>query len=263
MKRWRASKGINMDDIRGRVALVSGGASGIGQACAVALAQAGAKVIVSDIQDHGGDSTLQAIRAVQGEASYVAADVTQPALVERLVDEVLARHGQLDFAVNSAGIFGPIAPLVDQRPEDFDKVMAINLKGVFLCMKYEIAAMRRKGFGSIVNIASVQGLVSGAGAALYSASKHGVIGLTKSAALDCARGGIRINAVCPGTIATPLAEKYYSEAGLPMPNDSPRIPIGRVGRPQEVAQVVLFLCSNASSYMTGVSLPVDGAITAQ
>ena len=251
-----------MNDIRGRVALVSGGASGIGLACAIALAQAGAKVVVSDIQEQG-DAGLHAIRAVGGEASYLAADVTRAEQVERLVGEVLARHGQLDFAVNSAGIFGRIAPLVEQTPEEFDKIIAVNLKGVFLCMKYEIAAMQRKGFGSIVNIASVQGLVSGPGAALYSASKHGVIGLTKSAALDNARGGIRINAVCPGTIETPLAQKYYSEAGLPMPNDSPRIPIGRVGRPQEIAQVVLFLCSNASSYMTGASLPVDGAITAQ
>ena len=139
----------------------------------------------------------------------------------------------------------------------------MNLRGVFLCMKHEIVAMRRNGSGAIVNIASVQGLVSGAGAALYSASKHGVVGLTKGAALDCARDGIRINAVCPGTIETPLAQKHYAERGLPMPNETPRIPIGRVGRPDEIAQVVLFLCSSGATYVTGATLAVDGAITAQ
>jgi NAD(P)-dependent dehydrogenase (short-subunit alcohol dehydrogenase family) len=252
-----------VQDIRGGVALVSGGGSGIGRACALALAQAGARVVVSDLGPDGGDECLREIHAAGGQASYVAADVSRPDQVKSLVDQVLQQHGRLDFAINSAGIFGRMGALVDQEIEDFDKVIGINLKGVFLCMKHEIAAMQRNGFGSIVNISSVQGLVSGAGSALYSASKHGVLGLTKSAALDCARQGIRVNAVCPGTIETPLAQKYYAERGLPMPNDSPRIPMGRVGRPHEVAQVALFLCSSASAYMTGASLPVDGAITAQ
>jgi NAD(P)-dependent dehydrogenase (short-subunit alcohol dehydrogenase family) len=254
---------IAVDEMRGRVALVSGGGSGIGRACAVALAGAGATVVVSDVQAEGGNDTLQAIQEAGGAATYIAADVTQPDQVQELVSQIMQRHGQLDFAVNSAGIFGRIDALVDQQPADFDRVIGINLKGVFLCMKYEIAAMQKKGFGSIVNIASVQGLVSGAGSSLYSASKHGVIGLTKGAALDCARQGIRINAVCPGTIETPMAQRYYAERGLPLPNDSARIPMGRVGRPQEIAGVVLFLCSSASSYMTGISLPVDGAITVQ
>jgi NAD(P)-dependent dehydrogenase (short-subunit alcohol dehydrogenase family) len=252
-----------MQGIQGRIALVSGGASGIGKASAIALAQAGARLVVSDLGEGGGEAVLEAVRAAGGEAVYEAADVTQAEQVRHLVERTVARHGRLDFAVNCAGIFGRIGALHAQEPEDFDRVMAVNLRGVFLCMKYEIEAMRRSGFGAIVNIASVQGLVSGAGAALYSASKHGVVGMTKGAALDCAREGIRINAVCPGTIETPLAQKFYAERGRPMPNDDPRIPIGRVGRPEEVAQAVLFLCSSGAAYVTGTTLAVDGAITAQ
>ena len=252
-----------MEGIRDRVALVSGGGSGIGRACAVALARAGAKVVVSDVGERTADAVLEEIHAAGGEATYTAADVTQSEQVRRLVEVTVGHHGRLDFAVNCAGIFGRISALDEQEPEDFDRVIGVNLRGVFLCMKHEIAAMRRNGSGAIVNIASVQGLVSGAGAALYSASKHGVVGLTKGAALDCARGGIRINAVCPGTIETPLAQKHYAERGLPMPNETPRIPIGRVGRPDEIAQVVLFLCSSGATYVTGATLAVDGAITAQ
>ena len=252
-----------MEGIRDRVALVSGGGSGIGRACAVALARAGAKVVVSDVGERAADAVLEEVRAAGGEATYIAADVTQSEQVRRMVEDTVGRHGRLDFAVNSAGIFGRISALDEQEPEDFDRVIGVNLRGVFLCMKHEIVAMRRNGSGAIVNIASVQGLVSGAGAALYSASKHGVVGLTKGAALDCARDGIRINAVCPGTIETPLAQKHYAERGLPMPNETPRIPIGRVGRPDEIAQVVLFLCSSGATYVTGATLAVDGAITAQ
>ena len=252
-----------MNEFQGRIALVSGGGSGIGRACAVALAQAGAKVVVSDLPQAGGGDTVAAIEAVGGEGMFVAADVTREEQVADLVQQVMARYGRLDAAINSAGIFGRIAPLAQQSLEDFRKIVAINLTGVFLCMKHEVAAMLQGGSGAIVNIASVQGLVSGAGASLYSASKHGVLGLTKGAALDYARSGVRINAICPGTIETPLARKYYEERGVPLPNGDPRIPIGRVGRPEEVAQVAVFLCSDGSSYMTGVALPVDGAITAQ
>jgi len=252
-----------MNGIQGRVALVSGGGSGIGKACALALAQAGAVVIVSDVDANGCEAVLRDIHALGAQGRSHAADVTQPDQVQSLVESIVADHGRLDFAVNCAGIFGRIAALHEQEVEDFDRVIGVNLRGVFLCMKHELLAMRRQGFGVIVNIASVQGLISGACAALYSASKHGVVGLTKGAALDCAREGIRINAVCPGTIETPLAQKHYAERGLPMPNDTPRIPIGRVGRPEEVAQVVLFLCSDGAAYITGTTLAVDGAITAQ
>jgi len=254
---------MTANEFQGRVALVSGGGSGIGRACAVALARAGARVVVSDLPQSGGDGTVAAIEAAGGQAAFIAADVTQEEQVADLVGQVMARYGRLDAAVNSAGIFGRIGPMAQQSLEDFQKVIGINLTGVFLCMKYQVPAMLQVGAGAVVNIASVQGLVSGAGAALYSASKHGVLGLTKGAALDYARTGVRINAICPGTIETPLAQKYYADRGVPLPNGDPRIPIGRVGRPDEVAQVAVFLCSGASSYMTGVALPVDGAITAQ
>lgn len=252
-----------MEGIEGRVALVTGGGSGIGLACALALARAGARVAISDVRMESGEDVMQQLNAVGSGSSFHGANVSDPAQVRRLVADVVRHHGQLDFAVNSAGIFGRIGPLHEQEPEDFDRVMAVNLRGVFHCMKYEIEAMRSRGFGSVVNMASVQGLVSGAGSSLYSASKHAVVGMTKGAALDYAREGIRINAVCPGTIETPLARRYYADRGLPMPNDTPRIPIGRVGRPEEVAGVVLFLCSSAATYITGTTLAVDGAITAQ
>lgn len=251
------------DKLKGKVILVTGGGSGIGRASAIMLAQAGGKVTVSDIGEKGGQETVTMIRQAGGEATFIKADVTQPNQVESLVNQIMEQYGQLDCAVNSAGIFGKVAPLVDQEVEDFDLTVGINLKGVFLCMKYEIAAMLKKGSGSIVNIASVQGLVSGAGSSIYSASKHGVVGMTKGAALDNARTGIRVNAICPGTIETPLAHEYYTSRGLPLPNDNSRIPIGRVGRPEELAEAVKWLCSPASSYVTGISLPVDGAITAQ
>lgn len=246
-----------------KVALVTGGGSGIGRACALMLAQAGARVVVSDWAEQGGADTVSAIVAAGGRARFVRADVAAADQVEALVKSVLACYGRLDVAVNSAGIFGKIAPLVEHDAADFERVIGINLKGVFLCMKYQIGAMLAQGAGAIVNIASIQGLVSGPGASIYSASKHGVIGLSKGAALDNARTGIRINVVCPGTIETPLATAYYTERGLPLPNDNPRIPMGRVGRPDEIASTVLFLCSEASSYITGVALPVDGAVTVQ
>ncbi len=251
-----------MTEFRGRVALVVGGASGIGRASAIAFAQAGASVVVADVGGSDGEGTVAAIKAGQGVAEFVATDVTHEEQVKALVELTVARYGKLDFAVNCAGIFGKVGPVHEQSLEVYERVIAVNLTGVFLCMKYQVAAMLKNGSGAIVNIASVQGLVSAAGAAIYSASKHGVIGLTKGAALDYARSGVRVNAVCPGTIETPLAHGYYAERGLPLPNDSPRIPLGRVGQPEEVARVVTFLCSSASSYMTGAALPVDGALTA-
>jgi NAD(P)-dependent dehydrogenase (short-subunit alcohol dehydrogenase family) len=252
-----------MSEFLGRVALVVGGASGIGRACALALAQGGAIVVVADLPQSDGADTAARIKAAKGVAEFIQVDVTREEQVRGLVETVVARYGKLDFGINCAGIFGKVGPLDEQSLDVFQHVMAVNLTGVFLCMKYEAAAMLKNGSGAIVNVASVQGLVSAAGAAIYSASKHGVIGLTKGAALDYARSGVRVNAVCPGTIETPLAHKYYADRGLPLPNDSPRIPLGRVGQPEEVARVVSFLCSSASSYMTGAALPIDGALTAQ
>lgn len=248
-------------ELQDKVVLVTGGASGIGRACAIAMAQVGGKVTVSDIDERGGNETVSLIRKSGGDANFIQTDVTQSDKVAALVNQIIEHHGKLDCAVNNAGVFGRLAPLVEQKPADFDHIIGTNLKSVFLCMKFEIEAMLKHNLGSIVNIASVQGLVASAGAALYCASKHGVIGLTKSAALDNACTGIRINAVCPGTIDTPLARKFYTDQGLPLPTEFPRIPMGRLGRPEEIAQAVVWLCSPASSYVTGISMPVDGALT--
>lgn len=250
-------------DMRGKAALVSGGASGIGRACALMLARAGARVVVSDLAPEGGEAVVADIRAGGGEAHFVQADVADEGQVRAMVAQTVALFGRLDCAVNSAGLFGRIAPLEEQSLADVERVLGINLTGVFLCMKYQLEAMLENRSGAIVNIASIQGLVSGPGAAIYSASKHGVIGMSKGAAMDHARSGVRINVVCPGTVETPLARKYYAERGLPLPNDNSRIPMARVGQPDEVAAAAVFLCSDAASYMTGVCLPVDGGVIVQ
>ena len=252
-----------MSELQDKVVLVTGGGSGIGRACAILLAHAGGKVTVADVTEQGGNETVALIREEGGEATFIKTDVTQPDQVKSLVDRIMERYGQLDCAVNNAGVIGKPVRLEEQEIAEFNRVVDINLKGTFLCMKYEIAAMLKKSSGAIVNIASVQGLVASPNAGAYSASKHGVIGLTKSAALDNARTGIRINAVCPGSIKTPLQERFYAEAGIPMAEENPRIPMGRYGNPEELAQAVKWLCSPVSSYVTGISLPVDGAITAQ
>jgi NAD(P)-dependent dehydrogenase (short-subunit alcohol dehydrogenase family) len=249
--------------LRGKVALVTGAGSGIGRATAVVLGQAGVLVAVADWESSGGHETVAMVRDAGGVADYYRVDVSRGDQVRRAVGEVLSRHGQLHCAVNCAGIRGSAGPLVEQDEEDFDKVIAVNLRGVFLCMKHEIAAMLKQGEGAIVNVASVLGVVASAGAAAYAASKHGVVGLTRGAALDNARTGIRVNAVCPGVIDTPMAQQAYRERGLPMASNSSRVPVGRLGRPEEVAYAIRWLCSPESSYITGAVLPVDGAITAQ
>lgn len=247
-------------DLQGKIILVTGAASGIGRACAVLMAKAGGVIIVADKDESGGNETVSIIKKFDGDAYFSQLDITQVDQVEGIVDQILERHGRLDCAVNNAGIFLKSTPLVENEPADFDRIININLKGVFLCMKYEIKAMLKQRAGSIVNISSVQGLVAGAGSAIYCASKHGVIGMTKGAALDNAKTGIRVNAVCPGTIETPMATNYFIDQGLPIPDEFPRIPMGRLGRPEEVANAVMWLCSPGSSYITGISMPVDGAL---
>ena len=248
-------------EFKDKVVLVTGGGSGIGRGCAVMMGQAGARIIVSDYDQKSGRETESIVKENGGDALFVNTDVSQAEQVRNLVETILKSYGRLDCAVNNAGIFGKLAPLVEQEPDDFEQIIGVNLRGVFLCMKYEIEAMLRKHSGSIVNVASVQGLVASAGAAIYCASKHGVVGLTKSAALDNATTGIRVNAICPGTIDTPLARNFFTDQGLPVPEEFPRIPMGRLGSPEEVAQAVMWLCSPASSYVTGISMPVDGGLT--
>jgi len=249
-----------------KVALVTGGASGIGRATALAFAREGARVVVSDVDAAGGEQTVQAIRAADGDATFVRADVSQAAEVEILTKKVLETFHRLDCAFNNAGIQGQIANTVDCKDENWDRIIATNLKGVWLCMKHEIPLMLRQGGGAIVNTASNFGLVGSAGMPAYAASKHGVLGVTKVAALEYATLGVRVNAVCPGPIKTPLSEgvlREHPDAESLVEAIMSRLPIRRWGLPEEVAEAVVWLCSDAASFITGAVLPVDGAYVAQ
>jgi NAD(P)-dependent dehydrogenase (short-subunit alcohol dehydrogenase family) len=249
-------------ELQGKVALVTGGTSGIGRDTAVLFAKAGAKVVVTGRREVEGKETVDLIRAACGDGVFVKADVSKAAEVDALVQRTVEKFGRLDVAFNNAGIEGHWLPIVEQSEEDWDQTIDINLKGVWLCLKYEIRQMLKQGGGgAIVNMASAAGLMGLAGAATYSASKHGVIGLTKSAALETARSGIRVNVVCPAVVETPMADRAYEQ---------PEIhkfvlglhPMGRFGRPEEISEAVLWMCSDRASFMTGQSLVLDGGLLA-
>src|SRR4030095_13314660 len=251
--------------VEGKVALVTGGASGIGRATALTVAREGAKLIVADLNADGGQQTVHVIKEKGGEASFVEVDVTSASAVEAMISKTVETYGRLDCAHNNAGIAGRIRAPLHQCPEDvWDQVLAINLKGVWLCMKYEIIQMLRQGSGAIVNTASIMVLVgSWSGTSAYNASKHGVVGLMKTASLEYARAGIRVNAVCPGYIRTPLID----HALLTRPEMEAQIitrhPVGRMGQPEEIAEAVVWLCSDAASFVTGHTMTVDGGYVAQ
>jgi NAD(P)-dependent dehydrogenase (short-subunit alcohol dehydrogenase family) len=249
----------------GKVALVTGAGSGIGRATAVACARNGAKVVVSDLMVAGGQETVDLIKRFGGEAIFVKTDVSKPAEVEALINKTVATYGRLDCAVNNAGIQGTTGTVLttDTTEETWDLIMNVNLKGVWLCMKYEIPQMLKQGGGSIVNTASMASIVGFAGLAAYTASKHGVGGLTKSAALEYAKSGIRINAICPGTIRTNMMEGYIASDPNIEAYFNSLTPIGRMGRSEEAAELAIFLCSDLSPYLTGALIPVDGGYTAQ
>lgn len=247
--------------LAGRSALVTGGGSGIGRATALAFAQAGAAVMVADSNPAGAEETLHLIRGQGGEAAFVRADVSVRADVAAMVATTVERFGRLDCAFNSAGIAGVLASFVDYPEEVFDRVLAINLKGVWLCMRHEIQVMLEQGGGAIVNAASISGLRGSADVSAYVASKHAVVGLTASAALGYAARNIRINAVCPCIIDTPLVAAVFDETFTRESADAAN-PIGRMGRAEEVAEAVVWLCSDAASLVTGVAMPVDGGHTA-
>jgi NAD(P)-dependent dehydrogenase (short-subunit alcohol dehydrogenase family) len=252
-----------MMEMAGKVALVTGGGSGIGQATALAFAQAGARVMVADQHEDGGTATVQRIHAIGGEAAFVPVDVTVATQVEAMVDATVTRYGRLDYAHNNAGIGAGRARTAEYTEAMWERVLAVNLTGVWLCLKYEIPHMLAQGGGAIVNTASVAGLRGGRRAAAYVASKHGVVGPTKSAALDYARDGIRINAVCPGYIRTPMLGPRLQATPEVETKMAALHALGRLGTPEEVAQAVVWLCSEAASFVTGQALTVDGGWTAQ
>ena len=249
-------------ELQGKVALVTGGTTGIGRDTAVLFAKAGAKVVISGRREVEGNETIALIRAAGGEGLFVKGDVAKAADVEALVQKTVEKFGRLDVAFNNAGIEGLWVPIVDQQEEDWDRVIDINLKGTWRCLKYEIRQMLKQGGGgTIVNMSSVAGLMGSGGAAIYCASKHGVLGLTRTAALEYASNGIRVNAVCPAVIETAMAERAFSDPqvnkfvlGLHS--------LGRFGKPGEVSEAVLWMCSDLSSFMTGQYIVVDGGMLA-
>jgi NAD(P)-dependent dehydrogenase (short-subunit alcohol dehydrogenase family) len=240
-----------------KVAVVTGAASGIGRATALALANEGAKVIVSDVNVAGGEETVSLLRAARHAATFIRCDVAQSAEVESLIHQTLDTYGRLDCAVNNAGVGGDLLPTHQRDEAMWDWVMNINLKGVWLCMKYEIPAMLPNG-GAIVNVASAAGLIGMRYGSAYAASKHGVVGLTRSAALEYARQAIRVNAVCPGFTATPLVADLNDVNPHMIEATLKAIPMRRLGTPEETAQAILWLCSPDSSFVTGHALAVDG-----
>ncbi|MBO8140836.1 MAG: SDR family oxidoreductase [Firmicutes bacterium] len=245
----------------GKVALVTGAATGIGRATALAFARAGAKVLVADVNEAAGQETVRLIRDTGGTAEFALADVSRTEDVAAMVRQAVEQFGGLDFAFNNAGIEGVLAPTGDYPEDVWNKVIAINLTGVWRCMRHEIPAMLGRGGGVIVNTASILGLVGFANAPAYTAAKHGVVGLTKAAAQEYATKGIRVNAVCPGFIETPMVMERGVQAGkdrAAYDQIASLHPMNRLGKPEEIAQAVLWLCSDAASFVTGHTLTVDG-----
>jgi len=243
--------------------LITGSASGIGRAAAHAGARAGATVVLSDVSDAEGEQVAEEIRAGGGRAGYIHADVCRESEVRALVERTVSEHGALDCAFNNAGIEGVAAPLAESSEEIWDRVLEVNLKGVWCCMRHEIGRMLQQKHGAIVNASSVMGVVACRDNPAYAASKHGVVGLTRSAALDYAEAGIRVNAVAPGYIRTPMLERLFALHPDLEESAIQRHPIGRLGTPEEIAQAVVWLCSDAASFVTGQVLPVDGGYLAQ
>jgi NAD(P)-dependent dehydrogenase (short-subunit alcohol dehydrogenase family) len=249
-------------DFTGQVALVTGASSGMGLATAQAFAQAGAAVVLADINTSAVDAATDELAAAGHQVLGLTCDVSSEDQVAAVVEQTTSTFGRLDMAFNNAGIMVPLTDAAEEPAESFDRVNVVNYRGVWACMKHELRQMRTQGSGAIVNCSSLGGLVGGAGRAAYHGSKHGILGLTRSAALEYAPRGIRINAVCPGTIDTPMVadmiDNDHFDASAAIANQ----PIGRLGRADEIAAAVLWLCSPGASLVVGVALPVDGGYTA-
>lgn len=242
-----------------KVAIITGGASGIGRSTALAFAAQGAKVVIADVQD--GTETLELVKKAGGEGIFVKCDVSQENDVKALVEKTIQVYGRLDFGVNNAGTEGVQTTVQDLTEKDWDRTIDINLKGIWLCMKYEIPYLLKQGKGAIVNTASIAGVVGFVNMAAYVASKHAVVGLTKVAALELAKAGIRVNAICPGVIHTPMVDRALSPELEKVYNAM--IPMGRMGKPEEMAETILYLCSDSASYVTGQVMVADGGWVAQ
>jgi NAD(P)-dependent dehydrogenase (short-subunit alcohol dehydrogenase family) len=247
-----------MGALEGKVAVVTGAAMGIGRASALVFAREGASVVVADIDDDGGRETVGLVEAAGGRASFIHTDVSVAEEVSAMVDHAVSTFGGLDCAHNNAGIAAPLAPLADYPDDGWDRTIAVMLTGVYRCMKAEIPVMLERGGGAIVNTASGVGLVAYPEQAAYTASKHGVIGLTKVAALDYGAKGIRVNAICPGTARTPMVDQALADFPSLDAHLKALHPIGRIGEASEVAEAAVWLCTPAASFVLGAALPVDG-----
>lgn len=248
----------------GKVVIVTGGGSGIGRSACLAFAEEGCKVVVADIGEPSGEETVRLIQAMGGDAIFIKTDVSQAVDVKNMVAKTVAYYGALDCAFNNAGIDGGRATTVACTEENWDRVININLKGVWLCMKYQIPYLREQGGGVIVNMASIAGLGSGLqGYPAYCASKHAVVGLTKAAAVEYARTGIRINAICPGFIDTPLLKSDMTQFSRLESWVTSVVPAGRFGMPEEISKAVVWMCSDQTSFMNGHAMVIDGGFVAQ
>jgi NAD(P)-dependent dehydrogenase (short-subunit alcohol dehydrogenase family) len=247
--------------VAGKVALVTGAANGIGRAAALAFVREGASVVAADVSEQGNQETARMIEEAGGRALAVGCDVSQAEDIEAALDQAVETFGRLDFAFNNAGVEQPLTATADLTETTWDRIVDINLRGVFLCMRHEVPLLLRQGGGVIVNTSSGAGVKGFAGQAAYCAAKHGVIGLTKAAALDYAKVNIRVNAVCPGIIETPMMDRF--SGGTPEGRERviAQEPVGRMGRPEEIAAAVVWLCSDAAAFVTGHAMVIDGGQT--
>jgi NAD(P)-dependent dehydrogenase (short-subunit alcohol dehydrogenase family) len=249
-------------DLENKVALITGGTTGIGRDTAVLFAKAGAKVVFTGRREAEGNETLNLVRAAGGDGFFLKSNVSTSADVQSMVQKTVEKFGRLDVAFNNAGVEGQLGPLTEQTEENWDYVHNINLKGLWLSLKYEVQQMLKQGRGgAIVNMSSVAGLIGAAGLGVYIASKHGVLGLTKTAALEYAPQGIRVNAVCPAVIETPMADRAFGDPAVAKAMLALH-PLGRFGKPVEIAEAVLWMCSEKSSFMTGHEIVLDGGMLA-
>jgi NAD(P)-dependent dehydrogenase (short-subunit alcohol dehydrogenase family) len=249
--------------LQGKIALVTGGGSGIGRATSLILAREGAKVMIADYVPAGGEGTVKMIKEQGGDAAFIHADVAVTKQVEATISKTVETYGRIDCAFNNAGIEGRMNDTAADSEENFDRIIAINLKAVWLCMKYEIPQMLKQGGGAIVNTASVAGLVGFERLPAYVASKHGVIGLTKTASLEFAQKNIRVNCVCPGVIQTPMVARLMDSGNMNEQEMVQGEPVGRFGKPEEIGEGVLWLMSDAASFVTGHPLVIDGGWVAR